>query len=129
MALAITIVDYFKVEHSYGLLRMEWMGLTLDLDAKPPNVLALTQWNHVIKSARMSPRKEMRDDELEELTNVALHAHKPIDFRHISYALLLNGRKSEGEVWINRLCSVGSVKNCELSRQEFKAISADTIKN
>lgn len=96
MALAITIVDYFKVEHSYGLLRMEWMGLTLDLDAKPPNVLALTQWNHVIKSARMSPRKEMRDDELEELTNVALHAHKPIDFRHISYALLLNGRKSEG---------------------------------
>ncbi|TVT58533.1 MAG: hypothetical protein FHK82_03950 [Sedimenticola thiotaurini] len=129
MALAITIADYFKVEHSYGLLRMEWMGLTLDLDAKPPNVLALTQWTQVIKSARMSPRKGMRDDELEELRDVALYAHKPLDFRHISYSLLLNGRKSEGEIWLNRLCSVGLAKNCELSRQEFNALSADIIKN
>ncbi|WP_260294960.1 PglL family O-oligosaccharyltransferase [Sedimenticola hydrogenitrophicus] len=129
VALVITIADYFKVEHSYRLLRMEWAGLTLDPDAKPPSVLALTQWNHVIKLARMSPRRGMSDDELEELRNVALYAHKPLDFRNISYSLVLNGRKPEGEIWLNRLCSVGLVKNCELSRQEFKAISANTIKN
>lgn len=111
--LSITLIDYLKVENSYSLLRIEWAGYKLASNPQPPDVIALNQWHHIIKHARIIPRAGMSESELEEMRQITLLAHKPVDFRVLASALALNGRQAESELWLKRLCKVESVQNCE----------------
>lgn len=115
--LGVTIVDYFKIEHSYQLLRMEWLGFNLEASPQPPKVTALNQWHHIIKQARVVPFTGMAESELQQLRVVAMQAHKPIDFRNLAIALELNGKSDEAELWIERLCRVGTEENCLKSKE------------
>jgi len=117
---AVTISDYFRVERSYELLRMEWAGFNLEADPQPPHVTALTQWREIISKARISPHANMSDDELSDLTNVTLLAHKPLDFMNLADALALNDRIGEARRWIERLCKIESERNCLTARDAFE---------
>lgn len=105
--LAITFVDYMKLENSYRLLRMEWAGFNLELDPQPPEMIALNQWSHIIKHARVLPSAGMGEAALDDMRRVTLLAHKPIDFRLLSSALMLNGKVPEAELWLERMRKVG----------------------
>ena len=118
--LSVTVIDYLKVEHKYSLLRLEWAGYKLELDPQPPSVIALSQWHHIIKSARAVPKMGMSESELEEMRRVVTAAHKPLDFLKLAMALDLNGKSGEAELWLERLCSVETEKNCLLAKEEFK---------
>lgn len=108
----VTVVDYFKIEHSYQILRMEWAGFNLEVSPQPPKVIALNQWYHIVKQARVVPTVGMSLSELQELRTVALQAHKPIDLRNLAIALDLNGITDEAELWLERLCRVSTEENC-----------------
>lgn len=110
--LGVTVVDYFKIEHSYQILRMEWAGFNLEASPQPPKVIALNQWHYIIKQARAVPTVGMTSSELQELRTVTLQAHKPIDLRNLVIALELNGKSDEAELWLERLCRVGTEDNC-----------------
>ncbi len=118
--LCATLLDYMKIERSYRLLRAEWAGFNLERDPKPPEVAVLTQWHSFIKNAREVPRVGMDESEIDELRQLAMLLHKPIIIRNLSLALSLNGRHAEGELWLDRLCSVGGEENCVLAKKEFE---------
>jgi len=120
--LAVTLSDYLRIEQSYRILRMEWAGFNLERNPQPPRVLVLTQWHHVIEKAREVPRVGMNNAEIEDMQRVAVFAHKPLDFRNLAKSLALNGRPREGEMWVERLCSVDRPKNCRLAREEFAQV-------
>jgi len=117
--LGITVVDYLRIENSYRILRMEWAGFNLEASPQPPKVIALNQWHHIIRQARVVPTSGMAESELAQLKIVAMQAHKPLDFRNIALALVLNGKSDEAELWIERLCRVDSESNCLMAKEEF----------
>lgn len=112
--LSITLVDYLKVENSYALLRFEWAGYKLASNPQPPNLIALNQWHGIIKHARAVPKAGMPAAELEEMRQITLLAHKPIDFRVLARSLALNGKIAESDLWLKRLCNVGTAQSCSV---------------
>lgn len=126
--LSITLVDYFKIEHSYSLLRLEWIGINLEVDPQPPKVNALSQWHYIFKHARAVPREGMSESELEGMRDVVMEAHKPLDFRKLVMALELNGRSEEAVLWLDRMCSVGSEQNCALAKVELDALKDESFR-
>lgn len=110
--LSITLIDYLKVENSYSILRIEWAGYKLASNPQPPRVIALNQWHHIIKHARVVPSAGISESELEEMRQITLLAHKPIDFRVLASSLLLNGKGAESELWLKRLCNVENEQFC-----------------
>lgn len=118
--LSITLIDYLKVENSYSLLRIEWAGFKLASNPQPPRVIALNQWHHIIKHARVIPRSGMSESELEEMRQITLLAHKPIDFRVLASSLLLNEKGAESQLWLKRLCNVQNEQLCAVGEREFR---------
>lgn len=118
--LSITLIDYLKVENSYSILRIEWAGYKLASNPQPPDVIALNQWHHIIKHARIIPRSGMSESALEDMRQITLLAHKPIDFRVLASSLLLNGKAAESELWLKRLCNVENRRLCTVGGSEFE---------
>jgi len=112
MMLSITLIDYLKVENSYSNLRLEWAGFKLEANPQPPRVIALNQWHHILKHARIVPGSGVSESELEDMRQVTLLAHKPIDFRVLASTLFLNGKVPESQLWLQRMCNVGAETSC-----------------
>lgn len=123
--LAVTWIDYLKVEHSYSLLRMESAGINLEIDPQPPKVIALTQWTHIFKHARVVPKDGMSEAELEGMRQVVLEAYKPLDFHKLVIALELNGRSEEAALWLERMCSVGPERSCVFVKAELETLKGE----
>jgi hypothetical protein len=121
----VIVLDYLKVENSYRLLRMEWMGFILEASPQPPDVIALDQWEQAILMARVEPRVGMDESSIANLERVAFQAHKPIDFRNMAHALLLNGRSAEAALWIERLCRLAKEEHCVMALKEFESRNVD----
>lgn len=118
--LSITLIDYLKVENSYSILRIEWAGYKLASNPQPPDMIALNQWHHIIKHARIVPKTGVSESELEAMRQITLLAHKPIDFRVLASSLLLNGKAAESELWLKRLCNVENKRLCTVGGGEFR---------
>lgn len=116
----LTVIDYMRVEKAYRLLRMEWAGLFLEPDPKPPRVIVLTQWPHVFNFARGGGAAITTDEELNLLRNVLLLEHKPLYFMVFAKALCSMGRKGEAVLWIDRLCKVQDPYFCSSARLELE---------
>jgi O-antigen ligase len=112
LMLLVSLRDYFRIENSYRLLRIEWAGFKLEADPQPPSVIALNQWSRAISHARVVPRAGISESELEEMRQTVLLVHKPVDFRVLAGALSLNGKVAESTLWLTRMCNVGVEENC-----------------
>lgn len=125
--LAITVVDYLRVESSYRTLRMEWAGFFLEEYPKAPGTRALNQLENAVKAGRVIPRAQMSDAELRDLKTAALQMHKPIYFSKFAQALALNGRYEEGRMWLDRMCKIETAQNCKRAVDEFHQASSASI--
>ncbi|WP_169257164.1 PglL family O-oligosaccharyltransferase [Aromatoleum toluvorans] len=121
--LAITVTDYLRVEKSYTILRMEWAGFFLEENPQPPQTRALNQLQNAVTAARVVPRAQMSDVELQDLRTAVLQMHKPIYFRKFAQALTLNGRPADGRAWLERMCSVETERNCKKAMDEINQAS------
>lgn len=112
MAMALTVRDYLRVEHSYRQLLLEKARIQLLDDRAPPEVLVLTSLHDLIVISRLQPEPGMSSSELRWMADVVRAHPGAYSFAKLARALALNGREVEAQQWVESLCRVFPARQC-----------------
>lgn len=112
MAMALTVRDYLRVEHSYRQLLLEKARIQLLDDRAPPETWLLTSLRDLIILSRLEPAPGMTATDLEWMAEVVRTHPGAHNFAKVARALALNGREVEAQLWVDTLCRVFSARQC-----------------
>jgi O-antigen ligase len=115
--LSLIIRDYFRVEQSYQILRMEWESIKITMPVGPPEVLLLTQWRDYIGYARFEPKTGLTEEELDRMRNVTTLFPNIITLHKLATSLALNQQPEEARLWLARMCKVVPDAQCHAAKK------------
>lgn len=111
-AMALTVRDYLRVEHSYRQLLLEKARIQVLDDRAPPEVVVLTSLRDLIVFSRIEPTAGMQASELEWMAAVVKTHPGAYGFAKLARALALNSRGVEAQHWVDQLCRVFPARQC-----------------
>jgi hypothetical protein len=80
-------------------------------------VVLLTQWVDFVQLVKFEPRAGLTDAELQWMRQVVPLYPSSGFFMKIARTLALNGRPDEAALWLNRMCPVVALAQCELVKR------------
>lgn len=125
MVLSVIVRDYFRVESSFQRLRFEQARIGT-APAVPPDVILLSQLRELISFMRYQTKAGMSAQELEWVQQVASAYPGGGNLYKVAFALALNGRSKEAQLWLKKICKISSVEECELIKRVW---TADSLAN
>lgn len=127
--LILIVRDYTQVEPSYKDLRLELARIRYDKRGEPPEVLLLTQFDHLIKFSRFDPSVDMSVKDLAWMESV--NNMYPTGFSVYKYAsaLAMNQRGQEAQLWLRKMCKIVPASECASVKVtwEFQSLSLPAI--
>jgi O-antigen ligase len=115
--LVLVIRDYRRIEPSYKslIISARIPGLKL-ASSGPPDVLLLTQWRDYIEFARWRPHAGASAAEVDRMRNITELFPSAMSIFQFADTLALNQQPDEARIWLQRLCKVTPVDQCEKAR-------------
>lgn len=123
LAMAITVLDYFKAETSMYGLRFEDRGIQTTIPKTPPEVLVLTQFHESIKLARNVPRAGVSQDELRAMRNIVLVMPSALTIQKLAANLALNGHEKEAVEWLRKGCKTTVPVVCQMMERRWSILA------
>ncbi len=123
LAMAITVMDYFKAETSMYGLRFEDRGIQTTIPKTPPEVLVLTQFHDSIKLARNVPRAGVSEDELRAMRNIVLVMPSALTMQKLAANLALNGHEKEAVEWLRNGCKSTLPVVCQMMERRWSILA------
>ena len=117
LLLAGIVRDYFPVESSFQALRFELARVNALPPGKSPEVVFLTQLRERIRFVRYEAKPGMTPDELDWALHVANAYPGSGLLLKAAAALALNNRPQESRHWLERICKISSVEECDLIKR------------
>ena len=117
MLLAGVVRDYFPVETTFQRLRFELARVGTLPQGKPPEVVFLTHLRERIRFMRYEVKPGMTPDELDWALHVANAYPGSGLLLKAAAALALNNRPQESRHWLERICKISSVEECDLIKR------------
>ena len=111
-AMALTVRDYLRVEHSYRQLLLEKARIQVTDDRAPPDTAVLTSLRDLIVLSRLEPRSGMSAAELQWMAEVVRTHPGAYNFAKVARALAYNGREAEAQLWVEDLCRLFPARQC-----------------
>lgn len=91
-----TVVEYFKIEEDYRVIRFESLRMgSTQAGYERPQLHLLTQMDALLRGARIAPAPNMNGGDLDLLRKVALRHPGPATLNRYALALVLNGNPDE----------------------------------
>lgn len=119
IVLAITIRDYLRVESSFIALRFEKARVGRPQIGQPPEVLVLTQMREMIRFARVEPRVNYEQKELNWMRQVVESTPSNYGINKLALALAYNNRPAEARQWLEKLCSTSPEAQCASTKDAW----------
>ena len=120
-ALFVVVVrDYFVIEQSYSLLRLDSARIQNKTPYKPPEVLILTQIRDYIALARLAPTPNMSQIDIKWVESVTLVYPSEFNLLALATVLALNGQALQAGSWLNTLCKSYPGAGCQKSQAEWE---------
>jgi hypothetical protein len=119
LVLAITIRDYLRVETSFYGLRYEHKKIETPIPRTPPDVLALTHFHDYLVLARTEPRSDMSGADIAKIRDLVSTIPSAFGMYRLASMLAMNGRPTEAQVWLRRMCQVTPAVQCEAIKTEW----------
>ncbi len=117
--LSLVIRDYYRAEASMQVLRLESASIRIAGPKGPPDVLLLTQLRDLIAYARFEPSHNMLPDTIQWMRNVVSRYPSAGSIHRLAVALAWNQQPEEAKLWLNKMCGVGPVAQCEAVRRAW----------
>jgi O-antigen ligase len=124
--LALIVRDYLQAEASQWALRFEQRRIGVQQPpSRPPDVVLLTQLRDFAVFVRTTPRPDMSNDEIDLMRRIAELNPAGTAPRHFAHALALNGRATEAEMVLLRLCRLSAPGQCRAARDFWLEAARD----
>lgn len=123
---AVVIVDYFKVEEEFYLLRFEGARIGNMTIGKPPEVKVLNQLSELVRFARLEPKTSMTVDQIydaERTTSVYPSLSSLFKMAQIN---VLNNNPRDAELYLRRACALHGEKGCARTKSSWAGFRADS---
>ncbi|WPG37641.1 Wzy polymerase domain-containing protein [Variovorax sp. EBFNA2] len=116
--------DYARFEEAFRTLRLETAGIGAEATMiSIPNAVVLNQLESFQKFAAKEARPKMTVNELNAMKMAALRfGYPPVLFRY-AIALGLNGKGSDAQVVISRICKIHGKKSCQEAAENWGGLA------
>lgn len=111
--------DYFIIEQSYSLLRLDTARIAKKTAYEAPKVLVLTQLRDYIALARLQASPNMSQQSIDWVTDVTQVYPSQYNLLKLATVLALNGQPLEAARWVKTLCNLYGAIECRRGQAEW----------
>lgn len=118
-AFAAVVRDYFVIEQSFSLLRLDAARIIHKNAYHPPQVLVLTQLRDFIGVARLEAAPGMSQDEIDWVADVTLVYPSQQNLLKLAQVMALNEQELKAAYWLTKLCNLYGAAECGRAQREW----------
>ena len=123
--LAVVIVDYFKVEEEFYLLRFEGARIGNLTIGKTPKVILLNQLSELVRFARFEAKAGMTANQIYDAEKITSIYPSLSNLFKVAQIKVLNDNPQGAELYLRKACALLGEKGCAQTKSSWAGFRRD----